>query len=156
MKLIPLLILPFLICSCANGPNRNPNAANLGADGTMLSELTIEQESAFEALTTLQLRSDKRNQLYSTFANIDQPCYPPDTSFVISQAQFHMAMKQFISRHYSNLTVEQQDALAEKSVKAQEKYQILHCRENSENELPMTGTWVIPNILGRSDVILHW
>jgi hypothetical protein len=70
-------------------------------------------------------------------------------------------MKDFVSRHYTNLPAKQQDHLSERSVKAQEEYKVLHCSDRSENEnyengLPMTGTWVIPNVMGRSDVVLVW
>jgi hypothetical protein len=146
MKLT-ILVLLFLIISCTNAPNK--------------TTLTLAQQSAFEALNTLQVSSDMQNRLYSTFANIDQPCYPADTSFVITQAQLFIVMKKFVSRHYKNLPAEQQDKLVEISVKAQEEYQVLHCNNNSENEhyengLPMTGTWIMPNVLGRRDVILVW
>ena len=70
-------------------------------------------------------------------------------------------MKLFISNNCTSLGVEKQNELAVTSVLAQEEYKILHCRDNSinekyENGLPVTGTWVMPSVLGRRDVILVW
>ena len=167
MKSIILLVLPFLVLSCTtaqegtdqkqeltNFPTSHPNTDTV-------SELTPEQESAFDALNTLQVSTDEKNRLYSTFANIVQPCYPADTNFVISQSELLIIMKQFISKYCKNLAVEKQNELAATSVLAQEEYKILHCRDNSydenyENGLPMTGTWVMPSVLGRRDVIIVW
>ena len=152
MKLIILLVLPFLLFSCTNAEKRTSHSD---------PGITIEQQAAFDALNTLQVGTDVPNRLYSTFANIDQPCYPADTSFVISQHDLFMVMKIFISENCKYMSVEQQSTLAETSAQAQDEYRVLHCSDNSENEnyeggLPMTGTWVMPNVLGRRDVIIVW
>lgn len=124
-------------------------------------ELTSEQQSAFDALNTLQVSTDEKNKLYSTFAGIPQPCYPPDTSFTISRSELLTAMKHFVSKNCTYLSFEERDKLATTGVLAQEEYIVLHCPDNSsnvnyENGLPMTGTWVIPSVLGRRDIILDW
>ena len=126
-----------------------------------LEELTEEQQSAFDALNTLQTNTDEMNRLYSTFANLVQPCYPADTSMVITQSELLVFMKQFISRHCKNLQEEVQNQLAASSVLAQEEYKVLYCSKDSslqnyENGLPMVGTWVIPGVLGRRDIIIVW
>jgi hypothetical protein len=126
-----------------------------------LPELTQEQQAAFDALNTLQVSTDEMNRLYSTFAGAVQPCYPPDTSFTISQIELLIAMKQFTSRNCENLSLQERDELAVKSVLAQEKYTVSLCLDNAtpptyKKGVPMTGTWVLPNVLGRRDVIIVW
>lgn len=126
-----------------------------------IPELTSEQESALDALNMLQINTDEKNRLYSTFANINQPCYPPDTNFVISRSEFQIAMSQFLTMHCTNLTKKEREELATASVLAQEEYTVLHCNSNSsnlnyKNGLPMSGIWIMPNVLGRRDVLLEW
>ena len=126
-----------------------------------LLELTSEQQSAFDALNTLQVSTDEKNKLYSTFSGISQPCYPPDTSFTISRSDLLTAMKYFVTKHCTYLSFEERDKLAETAVLAQEEYIVLHCPDNSynvnyKNGLPMSGIWVMPSVLGRRDIILEW
>jgi hypothetical protein len=163
-KSIVFLVLPYLTLSCTTAQEGTDQKLEL-TDSTFynntVSELTPEQQSAFDALNTLQVSTDEKNRLYSTFADIVQPCYPADTSFVISQSELLIVMKQIISKNCKNLTVEKQNELAATSVLAQEEYKILHCGDNSynqnyENGLPMTGTWVMPSVIGRRDIILVW
>ena len=163
-KLLVLLFFPCLIFSCTFGQEGNEQKRELtnstSYDNTV-SELTQEQQSAFDALNTLQTSTDEMNRLYSTFANINQPCYPADTSFEVSQSELLIFMEQFISKYCQNLTPEIQNQLTKTSVLAQKKYTVLHCSGNKSNVtnekgLPMTGTWVMPNVLGRRDVILVW
>ena len=163
-KSVLLLILPYLIFSCSPAQERTDKKRPLTNSGNSISpvaELTLAQQSAFDALNTLQTSTDQMNRLYSTFANIQPPCYPTDTSFIVSQSELLIVLKQFISNNCTKLTVEEQNELAETSVLAQEEYKILHCSYNSlnedyENGLPLTGTWVMPSVLGRRDVILVW
>jgi len=126
-----------------------------------LPELTPEQQSSFDALNTLQVSTDEKNHLYSTFANIVQTCYPPDTSITISRSYLLTALEQFVAKHCTTLTIEKRNELVSSAVLAQEEYIVLHCPDNSsevnyETGLPMTGTWVIPSVLGRRDVVLIW
>ncbi len=134
---------------------------NISEKESSLSELTPEQQSAFDALNTLQVSTDEMNRLYSTFAGIVQPCYPPDTNLTISQAELLIAMKQFVASNCTDLTIEERNELAATSVLAQEKYTVSLCLNNSapvsyENGIPMTGTWVMPNVLDQRDVIIVW
>lgn len=163
-KLLVLFFFPCLICSCNNSEKGKEQKRELIKSiyfDNVVSELTEEQGAAFDALNTLQTSTDQRNRLYSTFSNIDQPCYPPDTSFEISQSELLVFMKQFIAENCKSMEREIQNKLAETSVLAQKKYTVLHCRENNSNidykkGLPMVGTWVLPKVLNRRDISLVW
>lgn len=130
---------------------------NLGT----IPELTPKQQAAFDALNKLQVSTDERNRLYSTFAGIFQNCYPPDTSLTISQSELLKAMKQFVTFNCKNLTTEERDTLAATSILAQKEYTLSLCLGNStninyKNGPPMSGTWVLTSVLGRRDVIIVW
>ncbi len=125
-----------------------------------VSVLTEEQRSAFDALNMLQGSTDEKNRLYLTFANLGH-CYPPDTSFVLSRSELLVVMKRFTTMHCTYLPVNVREELTATSVLAQKEYLVLHCREYAtgeqyENGLPLFGRWVMPSILGRSDVNLIW
>jgi len=97
-------------------------------------ELTLEQASAFEALTTLQVSSDE---------------------------MILIAMTKFVKENYKRLNIEKQDQLINNSVLAQMEYTVFHCSGglpniNYEDGLPMVGTWIMPSVLGRSDVVIVW
>lgn len=123
-------------------------------------ELSEKQQSALDALNTLQTSSVEEDRLYSTFANIQQPFYPADTSLEITQSELLVFMRQFVSKNYQNLETEKRNSLVEKAVLAQEQYLVLHCSSTEvvdyDKGLPMLGTWVLPGILGRRDLILKW
>ena len=126
-----------------------------------VEELTPQQQAAFDALNIFQTGTDERNHLYSTFPGIYHPCFPADTSFTISRATLLSAMEKFAAKHCTNMTVEKRNELAAQAVLAQEEYLVLFCQQNSSNmnyktELPMVGTWVLPNVLGHRDVLLEW
>ena len=130
-KPILLLLLPYLAFSCSPAQERTDKKLPLSNPGDQIkrvSELTSAQQSAFDALNSLQTSTDQMNRLYSTFANLEQPCYPADTSFMISQSELLIVLKQFISNNCTKLTVEEQNELAETSVLAQEEYKILHSK----------------------------
>jgi hypothetical protein len=170
MKVLFMLsMLSFLLNACSQSNKRldkkqqttyakpTDSATNLET----ISGLTPEQQSAFDALNTLQVSTNEMNRLYSTFAGIVQPCYPPDTSMTISQSELLVAMKQFVTNNCRNLTVEERIELTTTSVLAQEEYTVSLCLDNSsnvdyKNGVPMTGTWVMPSVLGRRDVIIVW
>lgn len=167
--LLLLLVLLALFSACSQSSDRlnkekriaYSQPANIAQNMEPTSELTSEQQSAFDALNTLQVSTDEMNRLYSTFAGIVQPCYPPDTNLIISQTEFLVAMKQFVTNNCKNLTVEERDKLAAASALVQEEYTVSLCLGNStnityENGAPMTGTWVMPSVLGRRDVIIVW
>jgi len=164
MKLLVPIVFSCLIYSCSNGPKRgdqNISANYPNMPIKRVSELTEEQDSALDALTTIQVSTDTKNRLYTTFANIYRPCYPADTSVIMTQSEMLKVMTIFVSDHCKSFTVEQQQELANISVRAQAEYQVLHCsgnpgNKNYDNGIPMTGKWIIPNILGRIDLVLEW
>ncbi|MEM6806090.1 MAG: hypothetical protein AAF696_32130 [Bacteroidota bacterium] len=124
-------------------------------------ELNPEQDSAFEALNTLQVSTDEKNRLYSTFAGMLHACYPPDTSLRISQADFLAAMRQFITSNCKDISDEEADKLAASSVLAQEEYTLAICFPDSadpsyEKGIPRIGMWILPKVLGRRDIVLQW
>lgn len=164
-----LSLLTFLLNSCSHTKDKLeeekhliPSQATCSAQNLeIISDLTQEQQVAFDALNTLQVSTDEKNRLYSTFIGIFQDCYPPDTSLTITQSELLIAIKQFVTNNCENLTTEERDKLAAASVLAQEEYTLSLCLENSsninfENGAPMTGTWVMPSVLNRRDVIIVW
>ena len=164
MKMI-LIILATMLFSCTpvqedkNQRQEKVEFSTIYVDS--MPELTSIQQEAFDALNTLQTSTDEKNRLYSTFANVDQTFYPADTSFSTTQSEMLAFMKQFVSKYCQNLSVNMQDELAKTSVLAQEAYTVFYCnnesvKQNFKNGLPMSGTWVMPNILGRRDVIMVW
>jgi hypothetical protein len=158
---LTLFVIGFLACTRTDYGSVQSEKQ---ADDEMIiqiSELSKEQEAAFEALNKLQVSTDERNRLYSTFAGIEHECYPPDSTLTLPQAEFLKAMNQFVTKHCGLLNPEERQELAAESVLAQEEYTILLCFGDTalsatEPELPMTGTWIIPNVLNRRDVILVW
>jgi len=161
--LLLLLMFVFFLNTCSQPTNRSEKEIadakrNIIAQKLQTPELTAIQQSAFDALNTLQVSTDEMNRIYSTFAGTVQPCYPPDTSLTISQSALLVAMKQFVASNCKNLAAEDREELAATSVLAQEEYMVSLCLDHStkvnyENGVPMTGTWIL---LGRRDVILIW
>lgn len=161
--LFPIIALSCFATSCYSG---DKNKAKQDLSNAVLldpsrPELTPDQEMAFDAHNQLQTRTDQVNRFYSTFANLDQPCYPADTTFEISQSEFLFVLRHFITIHCQNVDPYLQEELAEVSVLAQDKYTVNHCWSDSTNikneeGFSMTGTWVLPNVLGRKDVIMVW
>ncbi len=125
-----------------------------------LQELTTEQQSAFDALNSIQRQG---KHLYSTFSGIHHDCFPPDTTFAISQSELLVALEILLERYYTNIEQEQRSKLANKSVLAQEEYLVLQCNGQSNGtmydkskNIPNSGSWILPEILGRRDVIIEW
>lgn len=159
---ISMVFIVSIVVSCSHDRNNHERGPSESTTyDNPVPELSQEQQSAFDALNTLQTSTDEMNRLYSTFANVDQPFYPADTSFTISQSELLTFMQQYISKNCQNLSKDVQDELARASILAQEEYTVLYCNtksvdQNFENGLPMSGTWVMPNVLGRRDVIMVW
>lgn len=167
MKYIAFLSLFLLSLSCSTVPEETKekeNSTNLTGGDPILDfglELSPEQETAFDALDNLQVSTDEVGLLYSTFPNLDQVFYPADTSFTISQAFLLKAMKQFLEKHGSLIDPEEREKLASESVMAQEEYFVWHSQIDTTGELykdglPLSGVWILPNILGHRDLILIW
>ena len=123
--------------------------------------LSKDEHNALNAWNTLQLSTNEKNRLYSTFASLGQPCYPLDTCFSITQLELAFYLKKFVSKYCQSLPEDLQNELVQTSVLAQEDYSVLCCNIEVQSQkdnvgLPMNGTWIMPNILGRRDVILVW
>lgn len=126
-----------------------------------MEEMTSEQKEALEALALLQISTDKKNQLYSTFAGMEHACYPPDTSILITQAEFLQVMTSFINKHCKNLPSQDRQVLSTRCVLAQSEYLVSYCPENIadlnyDTGIPRQGIWLIPKILDRIDLTLLW
>jgi hypothetical protein len=161
---IPLLAAAMLLFSCMS--HTEEQSADSAPSNTPrfvapVEELTPQQQAAFDAFNNLQTGTDEMNHLYSTFAGIYHPCFPADTSFTISRAALLNAMGIFVKKHCTNMSEEKRNELAAHAVLAQEEYLVLFSvgnasKVNYEAELPMKGTWVLPYVLGRRDVLLEW
>lgn len=89
-KILVFLFSPYVLITCTFSQYGNQQKRELTDSisyDNPVSELTQEKQSAFDALNKLQINTDEMNRLYSTFANIDQPCYPADTSIEVSQSE---------------------------------------------------------------------
>jgi hypothetical protein len=165
-NLSTLLGLLLLLSSC--GSSHEPTEERK-YDGLPLtipdpsSEISEEQQRAFDALNTLQVNSE--GHLYSTFPNIKQPFYPADYTFNITQEQLLTALEMFATRHCKSMPLDQRERLIGEAVMAQEQYEVHHCLSTASSlhfSLPSDttditrGTWVMPAVLDRRDVILHW
>jgi len=126
---------------------------------TLLPQLSLDQKAASEALTQLQMSTDRMNRLYSTFPGIEHSCYPADTIFLLTQDEFHLAMKKFITDNCKNIDQETRSQLMQRSHLAQENYTVHHCNRDRKKELDSgmySGTWIIPKLLNRRDLIILW
>ena len=142
-KFFVLLFLSCTMISCTIAQEGNEQKRELTdstSDNNRVTELSQEQQAAFAALNTLQTSTDERNRLYSTFANVDQPFYPADTSFEISQSELLVFLEQFISKHCQDLAPEVQSELAKSAVLAQDKYKVLHCARNEMQAPILVGS----------------
>lgn len=166
MHLILVLII-LLTDSCR--PDHSGTSSKITPENTSKENketkypkvFSAAQEIALDALNELQMSTDEQNRIYSTFAGIDHPCYHSDTLLRMTQGEFLLAMKQFVESNCKRLPAEHRNRLAKDAVKAQDEYTVMHCREkvtdgSYEMESYLTGTWVIPNLLGRRDVVIVW
>lgn len=159
-----MLLLLFSCTSPRNEPvleSPTPPPQHLDKEVSTPIELSDAQANAFDALNKLQVSTDEMHRLYSTFAGTASPCYHPDTVLSISQADLLVAMKKFVNTYCTSLSDSEREKLAQASVLAQEAYDISVCSDTPydgtiQNALPMTGTWVMRNLLGRRDVVIVW
>ncbi len=164
-----MLLLFIYLSACQSNSGRQAGQGisekNAGAPLAFardtIPNLTCEQEAALEALNTLQVNMEEVDRLYSTFPDLDQPFYPPDTVIVLSQSEFLMALEHFLRQNGRFISEGDKQKLARTAALAQEEYRVLIChsskaKRNEQNEWPLTGVWVIPNILDRRDLIIRW
>lgn len=165
LQVIFLFLILFSACDSDTEGSRNVKVIDESihsADSTWevpVEELTAEQQDALEALNQLQVSSEEQHRLYSTLANMIHVCYPPDTSTTISQADFRMALERFTAAHHTNLLEEVRKNLIQRAALAQKEYRLHIClNEHTTNvsEIPRSGTWIFPGILGHRDLVLVW
>lgn len=126
-----------------------------------IPELTPEQEAGLDVLSTLQTSTDEKHKIYSTFPGFPDRCYPPDTILKISRSEFLTAMQNFVTKNCTYMKAEKRDEMAIAASLVQEEYIVFHCADRSSpssnaSELPMHGTWVLPNIVGRRNLTIVW
>lgn len=163
------LVLLLSLCACQNKSQNTEAKVEPGEtkDSIILNSflkkdtLNAAEQEALDLLDELQTSSDEKSRLYSTFPLISQPCYPPDTTLNISQAEFGEALRLFIQKHYQDLGEWEVEDRAIKIASVQKSYRLALCFESSEesrpsDELPQSGTWVLQAYLNERDVVLHW
>jgi len=164
-KTFIFLFFHLLVFCCTSTPQsttkKKKELYSLSHYQPPVEKLSKVQQAAFDAFNKLQVSTDKKNQLYSTFANIEHPCYPPDTTFEISQIELLLVMEKYITEHCTSLGSKEQNLLIQSSILAQDQYTVFHCRTGEQtdkgyNKFTMTGIWVFPSVLGRRDILLHW
>lgn len=159
--LLLILVLPFCSCTVDKTGTPDQETRSLSNDSDSLKELTPGQEYAFEALNKLQVSTDHLNQFYSTFPNISQPCYPPDTTFMISQSELRSVLTVFVANHCTRLPQNDRTSLVRAAVLAQKNYLVNFCSNSPhprsyKRGFPLNGTWVFPGVLGRRDIVIVW
>lgn len=164
MRLAILLLIVVSTFSCAEEQERadqrqdstrvipdNPNPDSI-------SQLSPQQQIAFDAFNAIQVQGE---HLYSTFSGIHHDCSSPDSSFVITRIELQIALEELLSLYYTPLSVEERNKLANEAVQAQEEYLVLQCGysiETSGGNIPdqTSGTWILPEVLSRRDIIIVW
>ena len=119
-------------------------------------DITEEQQSALDALNYLQVNT--QYHLHSTFVNAEPHCSPPDTTFMISQEDFHAALTRFADQYYDG-SPEPLPNILRAAVLAQEDYYVEHCytvTANPKNYVRESGTWILRGVLDLRDVIIEW
>ena len=101
------------------------------------------------------------NRLYSSFAGASKACNIPDTIIIMTQDELLSALMQFVENNCGSLSLADRKALALNAVKSQEEYTIKVCFDELEsasnaNKNLRNGTWLLPNVLGRRDVVIEW
>ena len=143
--------------SLATPPNTNTDSS---------TELNLEQETALDALDSLQIQMQAK-QLYSTFPGIHHECSQSDTSFLISQTEFLIALEELLAKHCTSFSYERRKKLANEAVLIQKEYFIEQCYgtsfqmvdgtlNNTTISTPRSGTWIMRKVLGRRDIIFKW
>ena len=138
-----LITVSYVAFSCTIAQERTDQKEELPLppfDTTLF--LTLEQEAAFDALNEIQIQG---TQLYSTFSGIHHECFPPDTSFVISQAELLIVIEDLLIQNYPNIPPKEQSKLANQAVLAQEEYLVIQCN----------GSWILPEVLNQRDIIIE-
>lgn len=154
-----LLTYLFAILLLGQNCSSPPKESNQSDNNNLILEETINK--AFDALNQLQVQSN--GHLYSTFPGIKQPCCEPDTVFYISNVELESAIHQIISQYSTDLSDREIRELAMKGASSQNQYLVHQCSGSDFNKVrdsfivvPTRGTWVLPEVQGKRDILLDW
>ena len=162
-----LLLCFFVLVACSQSDSKSNITSEQNKQSRIdqfnqaTSVLSNEQQAAFDALNTIQTSTDEMNRLYSSFAGASKACNIPDTIIIMTQDELLSAMMHFVENNCGSLSVADRKALALNAVKSQEVYTIKVCfgelkTANNDNKNLRNGTWLLPNVLGRRDVVIEW
>ncbi|QTN39802.1 hypothetical protein HZ996_11825 [Cryomorphaceae bacterium] len=119
----------------------------------VVEELTEAQELGLDAFNILQMNTDERNHVYSTFPGILHDC-SPDTSIELSQAEFEEVMIRFVDQYCREMEEEKRHTLAKQASRVLDQYTVNICLEDGESL--ERGTWLFSRVLGKRDIIMVW
>lgn len=158
MKLLYSVIL-ITILACKNEPPTAESPASILRD-LIPPPITENQEAALDAWNQLQTRTNNVGQLYSTFAKLDHPFFPADSTFEVRQSEMLIYLNNFTEQHGRASEVQYFDELITSAVLAEAKYTVIHCQGDLEvgyaNGIPMSGIWVLWDVCGSRDIVLRW
>jgi len=123
--------------------------------------LSLEQEEALDALDQIQMSGG--GYLYSTFPGIDHRFLPEDTSFTITSEELHIAIDGLLEKYYDHIPIEKRNELSRKASLVDKEYLVLGCYgfhkepfKNVSEEVPISGKWILPEVLSLRDVVIFW
>lgn len=169
IKMVVLLLVgQYLLLSCNSSKEKGNLKENDSISTTKNEQKVLElnevQKRAFDALDSIQ-RQFEGEHLYSTFPGIGHNCYPPDSSFFISQDELLEVIEDLIDEYAESILIEQFKKLAAHGVLAQKEYVVKSCffaprqKDNRNFKiLPIANrkAWILPMVLERRDIILAW
>lgn len=91
----------LILVGCSSQESRVDNEQKVDikqAQDIEYSEISSDQQAAMDALNHLQVNT--QYHLHSTFVGAETPCFPPDTTFLISKDDLHSAMTRFVNKYY--------------------------------------------------------
>lgn len=170
MKLFHLIAsLVIASISCSNTESKphsdtKVEASELQDDYKYKSLETPDEDQALDALNEIQVNGDGKMMLYMTFPNIHHSeCVGEIESIEISKAEFKSSLLKVMSVNNTGLSPERQLELASIASKPDSTYRVNICGANhvsnsgsSSITAPMSGTWIIREIFGTSDLLINW
>lgn len=170
MKFFHLLAsLVIATISCSNTESRPHGDAKVETselqDDYKYKRLeTSDEDQALDALNEIQVHGDGKMMLYMTFPNIHHSeCVGEAESIEISSAEFKSALLKVMSINNTGISPERQLELAILASKPDTSYMVNICGanqasiiESSNVTAPMSGTWIISEIFGASDLLINW
>jgi hypothetical protein len=159
-----LLVFQSLIQSCASSSSEsgseNDSVLNLSTYSSTapdtIGNLTQEQQTAFDALNAIQVQG---KNLYSTFPGISHSCPSKGTDLVLTRNELSIALNELLKRHYNHITPSERASLVTQIILIQDEYNVVPCScvmNTLSNGFPDSGTWILPQVLGRRDIVIEW